>query len=491
MDLWPTQFDENPHPRRPRGSEGPRQVDPRFRGNDQRGSDFQESAATLRGAKILMSLLAFLLNSWLWGQEGFTHPEGPLDTLFVLKDAQTARISSYDRSGGNHDWVDIAPGETKVLAEISGAGVIRRFYMAPYATDRMRYRKLTLRMYWDGEKDPSVEVPLGDFFGSGLGTLRYFKSLVVNVNPGYQGWDFDGMVNYFPMPFKTSARITVENDGKVPGFRLWYHIDYEKYPSGALPENVGRLHAQWRRSIHPSIPAGVVGNKDAKNLTGDDNFVILDAVGQGSYVGFFLIVDNVQGGWYGEGDDMIFVDGAKWPPTFPGTGHEEIFNSGCCPDTEFWGPYTGFYLIENYKADFGGKNLMYRFYVNDPVRFKKSIRVTVEHGHDNNFDNDYTSTAFWYQKEPHKAFPPLPSAQDRLPGWPKEVVETLQKEQKVWLELQGMISRGKVHFSAGDQKLFQTLTVDANKAFRALHYQDYIKAVEGQEALVNRYKKEE
>ena len=108
---------------------------------------------------------------------------------------------------------------------------------------------------------------------------------------------------------------------------------------------------------------------------------------------------------------MIFVDGAKWPPTYPGTGHEETFNAGCCPDEEFWGFYTGFYLIENLTGNFGGKNQMYRFYVNDPVRFKKSIRVMIEHGHANNFENDYTSTAFWYQKEPHKAFPPMPTKQ--------------------------------------------------------------------------------
>ena len=125
------------------------------------------SISMMRCAHLSIVLLTFLAGSRLWGQEGFTHPEGPLDTLFVLKDAHTARISSYDKSGGNHDWVDIAPGETKVLAEIPGAGVIRRFYMAPYAADRMRYRKVTLRMYWDGETAPSVEVPLGDFFGSG------------------------------------------------------------------------------------------------------------------------------------------------------------------------------------------------------------------------------------------------------------------------------------------------------------------------------------
>jgi hypothetical protein len=455
--------------------------------------DARSINTAIRKPGVSFVFLLFLACPWLPAQVGFTRPEGLLDNIFLLKESRTARVSSYDRSGGNHDWVDIAPGETKVLAEIPGAGVIRRFYMAPLAPDRMRYRKVVLRMYWDGEKDPSVEVPLGDFFGSGLGTLRYFKSLVVNVNPGYRGSDFDAMVNYFPMPFAKGARITLENDGKVPGLALWYHIDYEQYPGDALPDNVGRLHAQWRRSVHPPIPPDAVrnspgGNDAAKNITGEDNYVILEAEGQGSYVGLFLIVDNVQGGWYGEGDDMIFVDGAKWPPSYPGTGHEEIFNSGCCPDEEFWGPYTGFYLIENYRADFGGKNQMYRFYLNDPVRFKKSIRVTVEHGHANNYDNDYTSTAFWYQKEPHKPFPPLPSAQERLPGWPPDVAEAMEKEQKLGPELQMMVAGGKVHVSPEDGKLLAKLVADSNKGFRALRYEDYIKAVEAEEALVNRYK---
>ena len=447
----------------------------------------------IRHLGIAFFMMASLMVPSLWAQEGFTQPEGPLDTLFVLKNTKTARISSYDRTGGNHDWVDIAPGETKVLADISGAGVIRRFYMAPLAADRMRYRKIVSACTGTAKKIPSVEVPLGDFFGSGLGTLRYIKSLVVNVNQGDQKWDFDGMVNYLPMPFAKGARITVENDGKVPGFALWYHMDYEQYPDGPLPGNVGRLHAQWRRNIHPTIPAGAVknstlGNNQAKNTTGEDNYVILDAEGKGSYVGLFLMVDNVQGGWYGEGDDMIFVDGAKWPPTYSGTGHEEIFNAGCCVDTEFSGPYTGFYLVENYKADFGGKNMMYRWYVNDPVRFQKSIRVTVEHGHANNFDNDYTSTAFWYQTEPHKMFPPLPSAQERLPLWPDDVKAALDKELRIGTALQMIVFGGMKSLSEEDKKLLPTLMANANNAFRALRFPDYIKAVDAEDELVNRYK---
>lgn len=421
------------------------------------------------------------------GREGF------LDTLFVLNNSRTARISSYEANGANHDWVVIAPGETKTLAEISGAGVIRRFYIAPLALDRMRYRKLVLRMYWDGEKTPCVEVPMGDFFGSGLGTLRYIKSLVVNVNPGYSKWDFDGLVNYFPMPFEKGARITLENDGMVQDFRIWYHIDYEQYPSGKLPADVGRFHAQWRRAAHLTAKEGnpkntTLGNENVKNDTGEDNFLILDAEGQGNYVGLFLTVDNIVGGWYGEGDDMIFVDGAKWPPTFPGTGHEEIFNSGCCPDEEFAGPYTGFYLIENYKADFGGKNQMYRFYLNDPIRFQKSIRVTIEHGHANNFENDYTSTAFWYQKDSHKAFPLMPKAGERLASWPAEVATAIDKEAKLTVEIFSLAVGGKVRLSEADQKLARELGEQRTKQFRKLDFDGFIRNVAAFEDLVKRYR---
>ena len=300
-----------------------------------------EGVVYISRLSLLLLLLVLVARSSLPAQEGCAKQGGPLDGLFLLKDSKTSRISSYDRGGANHDWITIAPGETQTLFDISGTGAIRRFYVTTIAPDRMRYRKLVLRMYWDGEKEPSVEVPLGDFFGAGLGPLRYFRSLVVNLNLGLRGWDFDGLVSYFPMPFHKAARVTLENDGKVPDFRLWYHIDFEQYPEGALPSNAGTFHAQWRRVARTPVRAGIPqnttsGNDEAQHTTGEDNYVIL-------------------------GDDMICVDGAKSPPTYPGTGHEEVFNAGCSPDAEFWGPYTGFYLIENLNGNFGGKNQMYRF----------------------------------------------------------------------------------------------------------------------------------
>jgi hypothetical protein len=149
------------------------------------------------------------------------------------------------------------------------------------------------------------------------------------------------------------------------------------------------------------------------NLDGAENYVILETEGQGNFVGYFLNIDNVVATWYGEGDDMVFIDGEDWPPSFHGTGSEEIFGGGACPNIPYAGPYTGYLRIEN--RDYSGKTSSYRFYVTDPIRFQKSIRATIEHGHANNFGNHYSSTAFWYQTEPHAPFSTLPGLKERLP----------------------------------------------------------------------------
>jgi len=184
---------------------------------------------------------------------------------------------------------------------------------------------------------------------------------------------------------------------------------------------------------------------------------------------------------------MIFIDGSKWPPPYHGTGHEEIFDSGCCPNTEFWGPYSGFYLIDNRDGTFGGKNQMYKFFINDPIHFQKSIRVTVEHGHANNFENDYSSTAFWYQQDPHKPFPPMSDGVHRLPGWPPGVAAALEQEEKLGDRIMS-ITEGQVGVSEAGRKLFRSVVMDANRAFRAMRYQDFIKNVQALDLLLRRYK---
>lgn len=378
-------------------------------GGGQRNGAYVEGDGLIMGKKV--SVLSGLAGSFL-------------EEMTCLKDARSKRVSSWDRTGGNWDFLNISPGETATLADISGAGCIRHVYVTVGNLDRFFLRKMVLRMFWDDEETPSVEVPLGDFFGLGFCEPRYFTSLLVTVNTGAQPGGTIGLNNYFPMPFSTRALITVENDCEVPCPTFWYHIDYEEHDS--IPSEVGRFHAQWRREN----PCTAVQLADAKNLDGKENYVILEAQGWGNYVGMFLNVDNICGGWYGEGDDMIFIDGENWPPSMHGTGTEEIFGGGACPNVEYAGPYTGFHLVTS--KDFAGKQSMYRFHVNDPVRFSKSIRVTLEHGHANDLGNDYSSTAFWYQKEPHAAFPELLGRDERLPRADDTFMQVYRKELEAY-----------------------------------------------------------
>jgi hypothetical protein len=242
------------------------------------------------------------------------------------------------------------------------------------------------------------------------------------VNPSDTGLDSWGANLYLPMPFGTAARIEISYD-PIPEHEtgvvhFWYHIDYELHaqPPG---DDVGRFHAQWRRE-NPTTPSdGSEPNNprwNGTNIQGLGNYVALEALGVGQLVGIHLQVDNLGGGWYGEGDDMIWVDAdprSDWPPAYHGTGSEEIFGGGAGPNFAYHGPYTGFHLVEN--PDYSGKNAMYRWYLADPIRFARSLTWTIEHGHDNNYGNDYTSVAYWYQLEPHARFPALPGVSERLP----------------------------------------------------------------------------
>jgi len=400
-----------------------------------------------------------------------------MEQLTDLKDYRSKRISSWDRTGGNRDWVTLSSGGKAVLADIKGSGCIRHMYATLLSFDRFYYRNLILRMYWDEEEKPSVEVPLGDFFGIGHCKVRYFTSLLLTVNSGDPSIGTHGLNCYFPMPFSKRCLIEVVNESQFQIDALWYHIDYEKYDK---PEqNLARFHSQWRREnpckailpegvekLTPENQTGDIG----KNLTGKENYVILEAEGRGNYVGCILNVDNIAGGWWGEGDDMIFIDGEKWPPSFHGTGTEEIFGGGACPNAEYSGPYTGFHLIS--RSDWSGKNSMYRFFVADPIRFQRSIKATIEHGHANNLANDYSSVAYWYQTEPHKEFSPILLAEKRVPIVPPEGEELVEKERRIYEVIQ---KKGGAFFwakySKRDREKIISLRGQINEAFDEEEYQ--------------------
>ena len=341
-----------------------------------------------------------------------------LSQLPTLGDFRSKRASSWDRTGGNRDWMDIPAGSTRTLLEESGAGCVRHFYWtyikSAEAPRLATFRGLVLRAFWDGAEKPSIEVPLGDLFGVTNGMVRPIRSLAFVTTPGFRddphgSWGFNC---YLPMPFASGARIEIENQSDLD-LGIWYHIDYEIQDTPS-DENVGRLHALWTRENPTQAVSKPEGEDEIKNLTGEDNYTILDVGGDGQFVGYFLTVVNHERGWWGEGDDMVFIDGETWPPSVHGTGTEEIFGGGACPGNEYSGPYTGFHCIEN-RAGYRwwGTTGAYRFYLTDPLRFRKSIRVCLEHGHGNDKANDYASVAFWYQRGVNENLPLLAPLSER------------------------------------------------------------------------------
>ncbi len=323
---------------------------------------------------------------------------GPLRDLPRITDATSHRISTWDRSGGNRDFITIDAGATVEIAAIEDPGVIRHLWMTSHSNDDLYLRKVVLRAYWDGEPDPSIEVPIGDFFGMGHARTANFWSMPLQMSPE----DGRGFNSWFPMPF-TSARLTVQNESDSDVV-LYFYIDYEL--SEPEPGDVGRFHAQWRRQRCIGIDESGMTNDsflgDGVNLDGADNYVILEATGRGHYVGCCLSIDNQRDvgidrfNWYGEGDDMIFVDGEPFPPSLHGTGTEDYFNTAYCPTEAYSSPYHGIILPGG--RNWRGKISLYRFHIEDAVRFRTSIRA-----------------AYWYQLEPHSRFPELPSVSDRLP----------------------------------------------------------------------------
>jgi hypothetical protein len=341
---------------------------------------------------------------------------------YLHNDIRRERVSSYDQLGGNRDWWSFSPGEKLTIANIQGAGCVKHIWMTMWS-EELFARKIVIRAWWDAENEPSIECPIGDFFGIGHGIVKNFWSLPLQMSP-QDGRAFNC---WFPMPFATSARFEIENEcGSATN--LYFYIDYEKYPSQEA--NLAYFHTQWRRE-NPTTGWGdptkrFADNPDfmqevwaTPNLDGRDNYVILEAEGKGHYVGCHLDIDcfaREKNDWYGEGDDMIFIDGEVWPPRLHGTGTEDYFNTAFGPHEEYCSPFQGITLNSgNPDWPWRGKNSSYRYHIEDPVYFEKSIRVTIEHGHANSLSNDYASTAYWYQTEPHKSFPMFLPVSERLP----------------------------------------------------------------------------
>ena len=314
----------------------------------------------------------------------------------------------------------VEPGSTITLGEIQGPGVIQHIWITvtDRTSERNRYvtRDLVLRMSWDGEETPSVESPLGDFFCCGFGESYLVNSLPIAVNPQR------GFNCYFPMPFRKSAKITIENqnDEIVPGF--FYQIDYCEYDE--LPENTAYFHAQWRRQRL---------TEKAKD------YVILDNVhGSGKYVGTYLALTTLERYWYGEGEVKIYLDGDEEYPTICGTGTEDYFGGawsfahqedGRTVEQTFCTPFLGYPYYSNrdtaihnnyHNDDMMPQRSFYRWHIMDPILFEKDIKVTIQqigvyHGGLFERQDDVASVAYWYQTEPHTAFCALPGRKERWP----------------------------------------------------------------------------
>jgi Protein of unknown function (DUF2961) len=326
----------------------------------------------------------------------------PMAGLDQLKDFQSMRASSADPNwrNGNGDCRWIKPGGQLVLADLSGPGRIAHIWFTIAHQDPYYSRMMVLRMYWDGEKDPSVECPIGDFFGIGHGVDKPFDSLPVRVSS-----DGKGRNCYWPMPFRKSARIVVSNESDKPCDAFYYYIDWQKLKS--LPADTAYFNAKYRQEF-PCVMG--------------QNYLIADIEGRGHYVGTVQSVYLTSPGWYGEGNDQFYIDGEK-EPSLRGTGTEDYFCDGW-GFREQAGPFYGTPLWEGY--DTGDRGSAYRWHIPDPITFTKSLRVEIQHRGAQDFpdgtstgyierDDLMSSVAYWYQVEPHKPWPPLPKGVDRLP----------------------------------------------------------------------------
>lgn len=358
---------------------------------------------------------------------------GLMKDLTVISKARNGRFSSWDHSGRNQDYWEIPAGQSITLGEVEGPGCITHIWMtsscrqvkkpsildpllqanaAPVMEihpalgviwddyDPFYYRKALIKITWDDQEGPSVLAPLGDFFCIGNCYPGNFSSLPMNVSlkPEEAGrYGAPCSVScYFPMPFNKKAKIEIINENDLP-FILYFYIDYEMY-NEPINEDTAYFHASWNRENPckgwgPDLQVNSPEVNTVSNLKGENNYVILETEGTGHFVGCNLSVKHFQGSWWGEGNDMIFIDGEEYP-SLNGTGTEDYFNHA-------WGmqrnhfPFYGTIVHEGDNTE--GLHVAYRFHITDPIRFEKSIKVTIEHGHANHLCDDWSSTAYWYQ----------------------------------------------------------------------------------------------
>jgi hypothetical protein len=379
--------------------------------------------------RLLPIIIGFLYCLPLTAQkDAFNGLDVNLNNLYRLSDAKTRSISPENFTGEKgkggmatleegsaaeaardlgqgwkvNPYVRISAGETFTLAEIDGPGAIQQIWMTPAG----KWRYSILRFYWDGEEEPSVEVPVGDFFAAAE-VYNQISSLPVCVNPG------SAFNCYWNMPFRKKCRITMENldDERMT---LYYQVNYTLTD---IPDDAAYFHAQFRRT-NP-VPYKEV-------------YTIVDGIsGQGQYVGTYMYWQTNNNGWWGEGEIKFFMDGDQEFPTICGTGTEDYFcgsygfegtkSDGTRGYIDYTTLYAGFHVVPPDDNLLGRSNTrlgMYRWHITDPVRFEKDLKVTMQAlgwrsgGRYLPLQDDISSVAYWYQAEPHKSFPKLPERDD-------------------------------------------------------------------------------
>ena len=389
--------------------------------------------------KIHLLSVTLLITSILFAQV----PSELMSLAKIQTGIKSKRISSSDKSGGNNDRVEhIAPGETLTLCDIKGAGIINHIWItiAP-PPEHLNRNDIIIKMYWDGNESPSVHSPIGPFFGQGWNESYDYSSLPLTASPV----DGRALVSYFAMPFEKGARIEIENQNDIEIAAFYYYVDYVE--TDKLPADLGRFHAWYNHERTESAVdgenewdtlTGVVG-KVSDNIDGKENYLIADIKGKGQFVGINYYVHSPTPIWYGEGDDMIFIDGDD-SSALKGTGTEDYFNTAWCPEKVFSHPYYGCARVNN---DIGwlGRTHVYRFHIADPIYFDNSLKFTIEHGHSNVLSLDLASVAYWYQQTA-SAVGEIPNKIDRKPmpminysdihRWRHTWRESLDSNPKLW-----------------------------------------------------------
>lgn len=335
--------------------------------------------------------------------------EAPSEWLPKYARAQRYRSlkqSSHDTTGGNRDAWPIQGGEEIEIFSAQGAGMITHIWFTIAAQSAFHLKELVLRGYWDGSAKPSVETPIGDFFGLNVGDYVIYESAYLACSPG------QSLNCYFAMPYRRGARFTVTNQGARDVGAFYSNIDYLEMD--ALPADALYFHAQYRQAV-PNVAQQL---PDGRNPTGATNYVYAETRGRGHLMGVTLgVIQNAEW-WMGEGDDMIFVDDPATPAII-GTGSEDYFLGswdfgGRMHALPFAHHMYGAPLIQSPER-IGGRYCCYRFHGDNPVTFTRYLRHTMEHGHANNRADNFYSCCYWYQERPYTEFPALPAVEQRIP----------------------------------------------------------------------------